>query len=113
MLQELRSYPALIVAVTKYEQRLRGSVEQIKAVAQLINGSRLHINEVWVEGELEKYAYYWLTPTDEVIKGWDNAPHHPKIDTYPHHTHQSGSVLPSQIRSLNDILGFLTQQLTA
>ena len=44
MLQKLRSYPALVVAVPKYEQRIRGSVEQIKAVARLMNGSRLYIN---------------------------------------------------------------------
>jgi len=113
MLQELRSHPTLIIAVTKYEQRLRGSVEQFKAVVQLINGSHLHINEVWVEGKLEKYAYYWLTPTDDVIKGWDNAPHHPEVSTYPHHIHQSGTVYSSQIRSLNDVLIFLTQQLNS
>ena len=40
MLQKLRSYPALIIAVPKYEQRVRNSVEQIKAVAQLVNEPR-------------------------------------------------------------------------
>jgi len=111
MLQKLRSYPALIIAIPQYEQRIRGSVEQIKAVARLTNGSRLYINEVWLDGKLGKYAYYWLTPTDAVIRGWDNAPHHPEIDTYPHHTHQSGDVQPSQIRSLDDVLAFLAHQL--
>jgi hypothetical protein len=111
MLEKLRSQPALITAVFNYEHRLKGTVEQFKATVQLADGSRLHVNEVWVENELEKYAYYWLTPAGEALQGWDNAPHHPEVDTHPHHTHHSGNVLPSQVRCLDDILEILIQRL--
>ncbi len=107
MLSQLRSHPTLIQTVVKYERRLKMSVEQFKAVVELSDGSYLHINEVWVDGELEKYAYYWLTPTDTVIQGWDNAPHHPRISTYPHHTHTKTGVDTSQIHSLFDVLDLL------
>ncbi len=110
MLQHLRSRPSLIVAITKYEHRLDGSFEQFKAVAQLVDGSGLHINEVWLNGVLHKYAYYWLTAVNQVIQGWDNAPHHPEISTYPHHTHYAGQVHASQIRQLSDVLDILEQQ---
>jgi hypothetical protein len=109
MLVALRSYPDLIVRVLRYEHRVRAEVEQHKAVVQLADGSRLHLNEVWIAGSLQKYAYYWLTPTDEIIRGWDNAPHHPEVDTYPHHVHHSGTIHPSSIRSHQDVLLLLNQ----
>ena len=111
MLLQLQSHPSLILGVVNYEHRLKESVEQFKAVIELVDGSYLHINEVWLNGTLEKYAYYWLTPTETVIQGWDNAPHHPKINTFPHHTHWKNSIESSQIRSLVDILDFLQQKI--
>ncbi len=111
MLEKLRSQPDLIKAVFDYEHRLKGTIEQFKAVVQLADGSRLHINEVWIEDKLEKYAYYWLTPAGEILQGWDNAPHHSEVDTYPHHTHHSGNVSLSQIRCLDDVLEILIQRL--
>lgn len=111
MLSQLRAHPALIQNVIKYERRLKESIEQFKAVVELANGSYLHINEVWIDGVLEKYAYYWLTPTDTVIQGWDNAPHHPEVRTHPHHTHRESEVGASEIRCLADVLNFLKKSI--
>ncbi len=111
MLSQLQARSKLVVAITKYEHRLSGSVEQFKAIAQLVDGSRLHLNEVWLDGQLHKYAYYWLMPADEVIQGWDNAPHHSEVNTYPHHVHIVGDVHSSQVRSLADVLDILEQKL--
>ena len=106
MRAQLDSHPALVVSILRYEQRLRGSVEQFKAVVQLVDGSYLHLNEVWIEGELRKYAYYQVTPGDQVIRGWDNAPHHPEVATHPHHLHRA-DVSASEVRSLADVLDVL------
>jgi hypothetical protein len=111
MLEKLRSQPALITAVFNYEHRLKGTLEQFKAAVQLADGSRLHVNEVWIENQLEKYAYFWLTPAGEILQEWDNAPHHPEVETHPHHTHLSGNVLLSQVRCLDDVLDILIQRL--
>jgi hypothetical protein len=35
---------------------------------------------------------------------YDNAPHHPEIDAYPHHKHTSDGIIPSSMPSLQDIL---------
>ena len=111
MLEELRKRRDLVLAVTRYEHRFSGDVEQFKASAFLADGSLLHINEVWLEGRLSKYAYYWLTPTGELIQGWDNAPHHPEIETYPHHSHTNQGIQPSVLRSLADVLETIERQL--
>lgn len=112
MLEELRSHPQLILEVVSYSHRINGAVAQHKAVARLVDGSTLHINEVWIEGELRKYAYYQVTPTGDVVQGWDNAPHHPGISAAPHHHHGAGAVEASAVRSLRDVLELLTAQLT-
>ena len=111
MLATLQSYPQLILEVVNYSHRLNGAVAQHKAVARLVDGSNLHFNEVWIDGELRKYAYYQVTPAEEVVQGWDNAPHHPGIGTYPHHHHGASGVEESSVRSLADVLQLLSAQL--
>lgn len=108
---EFRRHPRLVIALARLTRRLDGSFEQIKADVHLVDGSRLHINQVYMRGELRKYAYYRLSPTGEVIQGWDNAPHHPEIASYPHPLHQENAVLRSQVRSLADVLALLEAEL--
>ncbi|MFN2165358.1 MAG: DUF6516 family protein, partial [Anaerolineae bacterium] len=84
-----------------------GTVAQIKAVARLADGSNLHANEVWMAGELLKYAYYQVTASGDVVQGWDNAPHHPDVSTYPHHHHSATGVVASPVRRLVDVLDIL------
>ncbi len=111
MLADLQSYPQLILEIVSYEHRINDVVAQHKAVVRLVDGSTLHINEVWIEGELRKYAYYQVSPTGDVVQGWDNAPHHLSVSTYPHHRHGSGEVEASAVRSLADVLDILVAQL--
>ncbi|MCZ7575164.1 MAG: hypothetical protein M5U01_41980 [Ardenticatenaceae bacterium] len=58
MLAHLQARSHLILTVSRYEHCLSGSVGQFKATALLADGSRLHLNEVWLGGTLRKYAYY-------------------------------------------------------
>ncbi len=104
MLQALNDHPSLILGVDSYLHRRHGDIEQYKAVIILVDGTRLHLNEVWVRGQLRKYAYYHLGPTGQILHGWDNAPHHPEIPTYPHHCHCGDGIEPSDVRSLADAL---------
>ena len=111
MIAFLRLQQPLIQRIIEYEQRASGNLEQSKAVVELVDGSRLHINEVWIQGVLQKYAYYWLTPTGTLLQGWDNAPHHPDIATYPHHTHTRAGIQPSTVWTLADVLNMLKKHL--
>ncbi len=36
---------------------------------------------------LETYSFHWQDAKGNLIKRWDNVPHHKKLDTFPHHIH--------------------------
>lgn len=77
------------------------------------DGSRLHVSEDWQSGMLGAYSYYWLDPTDNLIIGWDNAPHHANIASHPHHKHIAvqANRQPSNERTLEDVLAVICTQL--
>jgi hypothetical protein len=61
--------------------------EYLKAVIYLVDGSNLRVVEDWEAGILVSYSYYWLTADNRLKIGWDNAPHHAELATFPHHKH--------------------------
>ena len=36
---------------------------------------------------VETYSYHWQKADGNLIKRWDNVPHHKEVDTFPHHLH--------------------------
>ncbi len=54
----------------------------------------------------KKYKYHYRNSDNSLIFRYDNAPHHKKIDTFPHHKH-----LPNKIVSANepDLLQILSE----
>ena len=53
----------------------------------LADGSTIRISEQYYRDTLEQYAYYWLDVNNCLLIGWDNAPHHPHLPSFPHHKH--------------------------
>ena len=57
----------------------------------LIDGGIIETSErvVEIRGNLEitKYRHHWQNADSRLVKRWDNAPHHPEVDTFPHHLH--------------------------
>ena len=77
---------------------------------KLIDESLIEITERILEerGELTttKYRYHLQTGSGKLIKRWDNAPHHPEIDTFPDHLHDGSEENVKSFRKMNalDIL---------
>ena len=59
----------------------------LKVILYLKDGSNLRVTEQWETGRLKHYSYYWLTSDNELKIGWDNAPHHKQVESFPHHKH--------------------------
>jgi hypothetical protein len=79
----------------------------------LADGSRLHVSEEWQRETLGAYSYYWLDAHDALVQGWDNAPHHPHLANYPHHTHVGvqHDRQPSSVTTLEEVLAIIQSRL--
>jgi Family of unknown function (DUF6516) len=57
----------------------------------LANGDFIEMTERVLEAqrrlEVTKYRHHWQDRHSRLLKRWDNAPHYPAIDTFPHHLH--------------------------
>ena len=105
-----RTLGNILKEVELYEVYERYGHSFCKVVLRLIDGSSLRIWEKRKDGELEKYSYYWLDEMGQIIMGWDNAPHHKYIESYPHHKHIGKDVLPSH-DDLETVLNILKSKL--
>ncbi len=101
----------LVVSVTP----LAVNFNSFKLKVLLTNGSSLRLNEQYRGEALQKYAYYWLDVHNDLIVGWDNAPHHPYVSTYPHHRHVAVQVgiQPSTETDLEAVLDVILRGLSA
>ena len=80
--------------------------ETLRIVVYLKDGTNLRVAEQWHGRTLERYSYYWLTGANELKVGWDNAPHHSRLGTHPHHKHvgRRNCLEPSFETSLEDVM---------
>jgi len=53
---------------------------------------------------LLKYKFHWQSKDGDLIIRWDNVPHYPAIDNFPHHMHDNKGVYPSQEMNLKIII---------
>lgn len=53
---------------------------------------------------IEDYRYHFQDPGDKVIFRFDNAPHHPEVESHPHHLHQPDGIFPSTKPQLEEVL---------
>jgi hypothetical protein len=85
----------------------------------LANGDFVEASEFFYIGnsgiEQQRYRYQWMdAQRQQLKKRWDNAPHFPNIETFPHHVHvnQEDNVLPSQMFGIPDLITLLEQELS-
>lgn len=79
------------------------TVKYLKCRAELLDGSSLHVIESSLLGK-NKYSYHWQDAGNLLVIRWDNAPHHPHLETFPHHRHEGGSLLESPRVVIEDVL---------
>jgi len=82
----------------------------------LIDGSMLEIFERFIIQDktiqVTKYSFHWVHIDKNIIKRWDNAPHHKHLSTFPHHKHdgEETNVLSSSHPTLLEILDEVCQR---
>ncbi|MFP4395209.1 MAG: DUF6516 family protein [Anaerolineales bacterium] len=85
-----------------------GQTSEFYAVLRFYDGSRLQVVEKLVVETYtifkSRYAYHYQDADNSTIFRYDNAPHHPEINTFPHHKHSKDDILPAQAPDLSEVL---------
>ena len=79
----------------------------IKAKVRFIDNSFLSIfHHVHDENGLFgfDYRYHYMDSKNTMIFRYDNAPHHPEVQSSPHHKHTSSGIKESEMPNIRDIL---------
>lgn len=63
------------------------SDRQFKIKVTFIDNTSLRVSETFSESKLIRYSYYYLDIKNELIIGWDSAPHHKHLKNFPYHKH--------------------------
>jgi len=59
------------------------------------------------QSKITDYSFQWMDQDGNQIRRWDNTPHFPKLENFPHHVHKStDNVVPGQPV---DIFGVLAE----
>ena len=53
---------------------------------------------------IDKYRLHYVNNAGQMLFRYDNSPHHPEMETHPHHKHTLDKIVPSKMPSLMDIL---------
>jgi hypothetical protein len=86
--------------------------EFLRLIFYFEDRSNLRIAEQWEGDELKRYSYYWLTAENKLISGWENAPHHKRLENYPHHKHvgEQTNMQPSFENTLEMVMAVILEQ---
>jgi len=80
----------------------------LKGHVTIIDSSILEIALFAIESagtlSLDKYRLHYMNSAGQMLFRYDNSPHHPEIDSHPHHKHTPDKIGPSNIPSINDVL---------
>ena len=99
-----------VVRVVEHYTTGEGDIEYLNVRIIIPHTSVLvEIREYWQGNNLVAYGYYLRAYDYE--EWWDNRPHHPEIQTHPHHRHLGGEVYPLQDPSLEKFLDTARQLL--
>ncbi|MEA3407270.1 MAG: DUF6516 family protein [Chloroflexota bacterium] len=80
--------------------------EALRVIIYLKDGTNVRVTEQWCGDTLKRYSYYWLSPSNELKIGWDNAPHHTQLESFPHHKHigRQAHLTPSYETRLEEVM---------
>ncbi len=80
----------------------------LKGHVTIIDSSILEISLFATESRetlsIDKYRLHYMNSAGQMVFRYDNALHHPEIDSHPHHKHTPDKISASNIPSLKNIL---------
>jgi hypothetical protein len=105
--RELLSSPC-VTSLDFHSEIIDTNFGYFKATLTFYDNSKLFLFEL-VEilnkkPHIEKYRYHYQDAKEKLIFRWDNAPHFPKLKSFPHHLHICDKVKESARPSIEEVL---------
>jgi hypothetical protein len=102
----------------KYEEEILTSRRaNLRVRVRFSKGQLFELNEaVIVDGEILKhlsYRYHFQDKSNQLIFRYDNTPHFPKLETFPHHKHLPKQVIAAEKPSVTEIIREIVENLPA
>lgn len=111
----LQAFEGLVVGhtVIKNDQG-ENATYYYKLVVKLKDTSLLSIEERMNRLGYQ-YSYHWMQADNTLLIRWDNAPHHPEVETHPYHQHVGSrqNVQPSEAMNLQKVLAWIAKTIVA
>ena len=99
---------AIVVAHNLSTVQLSPNTGYVEGEVTFVNGSRLAFFEFLRQSvtglDREKYRYHFMNVGSQLVFRYDNAPHHPEVDSFPHHRHQPMRVTESAQPPLPEVM---------
>jgi hypothetical protein len=99
------------IVLSSNTQKYFGPGEEIvylKSRITIIDSSTLEIALFATESSgkitVDKYRLHYMNAAGQMLFRYDNSPHHPEIDSHPHHKHTPERISPATMPSIKDIL---------
>jgi hypothetical protein len=107
ILDTIHKHEDIVEKIEIIESIEEEGIIKTKLKLKLFDATKLWIREVREADRLMAYSYYWLREDDSIIIGWDNAPHHAEVKTFPHHKHISEQIVESLETDIDKVLAYI------
>ncbi len=108
----------VVLSYTIVEERMGPDFGYLRVRVDLGDGGFLEMAEYFVidanSVTVKRYRHHWMDRSQATLKKrWDNAPHHPELQGFPHHVHDGSesNVVSGSAMSINDVIAFVEQEL--
>lgn len=106
-LKSILSDHPLVVDFLVNRERIGQTEGFIEFECQLIHNFKFQIFEYYKNGVISNYRYHIMDVEGKLLVRWDNAPHFPELESFPHHKHLAveadTSDQPTLMQVLNQI----------
>jgi len=88
--------------------RIDGSTVLMKGSILFVNGFKLDFTE-FKSPDNHDYRFHFMDENNQLVKRWDNSPHHDDVETFPDHVHTGNGVKCSEEKDLSEILDLVKE----
>ncbi len=97
----INKFPECIHKLVKHY--MVAGYEYIRLEINCPENIKIPIREFWRNNELIRYGYQLVIGNKTILR-YDNTPHHPEIETFPHHKHVLNEVQPLYDNSIESFI---------